>query len=258
MTTAVSTEVRPLMISSLDIAKDTGREHKEVMRSIRNMEDAYEKINQRKFALVEYKDAKGQSRPCYNLTKKQALFVVTKFKDDVRLKLINRWEELEEEQMRQLQQSQPAVPTSFAQALLLAAQQQEEIERQQKEIEAKSEQVHELTNKVEEMQVKVSYLDQILQSKSTMLVTQIAQDYGMSAKAFNLILANNGIQHKVNDQWILYAKYLNEGFVHSKEVQIPLNDGTYKIKYNTEWTQKGRLFLYEFLKNIGVIPLIER
>ena len=82
-------------MSSLEIAELTGKEHKDVMRSIRNMELAWEKINGRKFALVEYKDAKGEMRPCYNLTKTECLYVATKFNDEARAKLILRWEELE-------------------------------------------------------------------------------------------------------------------------------------------------------------------
>lgn len=131
-------------------------------------------------------------------------------------------------------------------------------EEQKKMITAQNEQVTTLTNKVTEMQDKVSYLDKILQCKSTLLVSQIAQDYGMSAKTFNKMLADYGIQHKVNDQWILYGKYLAEGYVHSKPVQIPKQDGTILIKENTEWTQKGRLFLYQFLKKHDILPLIER
>lgn len=131
-------------------------------------------------------------------------------------------------------------------------------EEQKKMITAQSEQVTTLTNKVAEMQEKVSYLDRIMQCKSTMLVTQIAQDYGMSAKQFNAILAETNVQHKVNGQWILYGKYLAEGYVHSKPVQIPKQDGTILIKENTEWTQKGRLFLYQFLKKHDILPLIER
>ena len=50
-------------MTSLEIADVTGRNHKDVMRSIRKMEDAWVKVNGRKFALVEYKDAKGEMRP---------------------------------------------------------------------------------------------------------------------------------------------------------------------------------------------------
>ena len=49
------------------------------MRAIRKMEPAWEKVNGRKFALVEYQDKKGELRPCYQLTKTECLYIVTKF-----------------------------------------------------------------------------------------------------------------------------------------------------------------------------------
>ncbi len=69
-------------MTSLQIAEVTGRQHKEVMRAIRKMESAWEKVNGRKFALVTYQDKKGESRPCYSLNKEECLYIATKFNDD--------------------------------------------------------------------------------------------------------------------------------------------------------------------------------
>lgn len=115
-----------------------------------------------------------------------------------------------------------------------------------------------LSNEIESMQPKVSYYDTILASKETVTITQIAQDYGMSAKALNKTLEELRVQHKVNGQWILYAPFISQGYVHSKPVNITRSDGRADVKMNTEWTQKGRLFLYNGLKNHGILPLIER
>lgn len=119
-------------------------------------------------------------------------------------------------------------------------------------------QIEEMSVKMSELEKKSDYLDLILESKETVTVTQIAQDYGMSAKAFNKILMKLGIQHKVNGQWILYAKYLGEGYVHSKTVSITRSNGMKDTVMNTEWKQKGRIFLYNLLKDNGYIPLIEQ
>ena len=50
-------------MTSLEIAELTGKQHKHVMEAIRKMEPAWVKVNGRNFALVEYKDAKGELRP---------------------------------------------------------------------------------------------------------------------------------------------------------------------------------------------------
>lgn len=115
-----------------------------------------------------------------------------------------------------------------------------------------------LNKEILSMQPKVSYCDLILQSKSTMTITQIAQDYGMSAKAFNILLRNFDIQHKVNGQWILYSKHLPQGYVSSRTVDIAHYDGHHSTKLITVWTQKGRLFLYDTLKSHGYLPTIEQ
>jgi prophage antirepressor-like protein len=132
-----------------------------------------------------------------------------------------------------------------------------------KQIEAKrtdeaEQQVLLLSAEVEQMQPKVSYYDKILASKATMTTTQIAQDYGMSAVRFNKILEEFKVQRKVNGQWILYAPFIGKGYVHSKPFDIRRSNGQQDVVMNTEWTQKGRLFLYDGLKNHGILPLIEQ
>ena len=238
-------------MTSLEIAEVTGRNHKDVMRSIREMEEAWVKVNGRKFALVEYKDAKGEMRPCYSLNKTECLYIATKFNDEARAKLVLRWEELERKEQYQ-------VPQSFAEALMLAAKQQEKIEQQQLALKSKNEEIIQLSATITEMQPKVSYVDTILSSKETVTTTQIAQDYGQSAKALNVLLRNFGIQHKVGGQWILYSKYLPCGYVQSETVPITHRDGSAGSVMHTKWTQKGRLFLYDELKKHNILPLIEK
>ena len=240
-------------MTSLEIAEVTGRNHKDVMRSIREMEDAWAKVNGRKFALVEYKDAKGEMRPCYSLNKTECLYIATKFNDEARAKLVLRWEELETKERNQYQ-----VPQSFAEALMLAAKQQEQIEEQQRQLEANSKEIVELNGAIAEMEPKVTYVDMILASKETVTTTQIAQDYGQSAKAFNVLLRNFGVQHKVGGQWVLYAKHLPFGYVQSDTFPIVHKNGTNGTVMHTKWTQKGKLFVYEDLKKHNIIPLIEQ
>ena len=104
------------------------------------------------------------------------------------------------------------------------------------------------------LSVKARYYDRILHSKNSVPVTQIAKDYGMSAIAFNKMLHEYGIQYQIRNSWVLYAEYADKKYTQSKTYQI----GEDRSVMHTTWTQKGRLFLYEFLKERGVLPMCEQ
>lgn len=109
-----------------------------------------------------------------------------------------------------------------------------------------------------ELKPKADYTDRILASKGTVPTTAIAKDYGMSAAAFNRLLHEYGVIYKIGKQWFLYAKYQAKGYTHSKTFAFRHSDGRPDCNIQTEWTQKGRLFLYEFLKGKKVLPMIEQ
>ena len=111
---------------------------------------------------------------------------------------------------------------------------------------------------ISELQPKANYVDKILQSKSLVTITQIAKDYGLSGRKMNQILNELKIQYKVGRQWVLYSQYQNNGYVHSRTIDITRADGRSDVTMQTEWTQKGRLFLYQKLKKHGYVPLIEQ
>lgn len=109
-----------------------------------------------------------------------------------------------------------------------------------------------------ELKPRADYTDKILQNKGLVTITQIAKDYGMSGQEMNQKLHELGIQYKQSGQWLLYKDYQKLGYTHSETVDITRADGRPDIKMNTKWTQKGRLFIYNKLKEEGILPIIER
>ena len=106
-----------------------------------------------------------------------------------------------------------------------------------------------------ELRPKASYYDQILQNKSLVPITKIAKDYGMSGRAMNKLLHELGVQYKMGNTWLLYQDYADQGYTQSKTHTIDAE----RSVMHTYWTQKGRLFLYDLLKNKrGLLPVIER
>lgn len=135
----------------------------------------------------------------------------------------------------------------------------------QKTIEARTEEVKSLKmlNAVQQQQIaelnpKATYYDLVLQCPDLISVTEIAKDYGKSAKWLNKILSENKIQYKQRGVWLLYQKYAEKGYTSTKKEPFIDAKGIQHTKPHTYWTQKGRLFLYEFLKGLGYLPIVEQ
>lgn len=98
---------------------------------------------------------------------------------------------------------------------------------------------------------KISYYDVVLKSSPLLTTTEIAKDYGLSAKRLNQVLHAAGVQFKQSGRWFLYAKHAQQGYTQSKTHEY--DEG--KTRTHMYWTQKGRLFIYDLLKAQGVLPI---
>ncbi|MTV23047.1 phage antirepressor [Staphylococcus delphini] len=107
---------------------------------------------------------------------------------------------------------------------------------------------------VKELKPKATYYDLVLQNKSLLSVSKIAKDYGMSARALNKLLHELGVQYKQGDIWLLYAKHQDKGYTQTSTYALDEEHS----KVTTKWTQKGRLFIYDLLKDNDILPTIEQ
>ena len=234
-----------LVVSSRVIANELGKRHADVLESL----DKILTNGDFRSLLISssYIDSKGETRREFLLTKDGFTLYMFNIQgyNEFKMAYINKFNEMEKAlSVKQL-------PKTYSDALRELA---DSWDREQALIE-------ENTKKdivIAEMKPKVSYYDIILSSTDCMTVTQIGKDYGLSAKSLNQILNNLKIQYKQSGQWLLYQKYAAEGYTKSETTSFVKTDGSIGTNLLTKWTQKGRLFLYELLKDHGHLPLIEQ
>ena len=130
------------------------------------------------------------------------------------------------------------------------------VEMLNKKIESQNQQLALQNQQITEMTSKASYYDVVLNCEDLVAISTISKDYGWSAKKMNTYLYEKGIQYKQGDIWLLYQKYAEYGYTSTK-THVYLKDDGQHTKVHTYWTQKGRLFIYELLKQDGIYPLIE-
>lgn len=250
-----------LLVDSRDIAEMTDKRHDNLMRDI----DGYVEILKKStssnlrasdfFIEGSYLDGKGETRRKYWATKKGCDMVANKMTGEKGVLFtavyVTKFEAMEQ-QIAQIGFTIPSYmlddPRKRAMKWIEEYEEKKQLETQKLMLE----------QRVAEYEPKVSYVDQILKSKSTVTTTQIAKDYGLTAKELNDALHDEKIQFKQNGQWLLYKKYADQGLTKSQTIDIFHRNGDQSVKMNTRWTQKGRLFIHELLQTRGIQAHMDR
>ena len=219
-------EQQELRMTSLDIAELCGKQHRHVMEAIRKMEPAWVKVHGSKFRLMfrEVTIGHGAVRqdPCYTLTKTETLYIATKFKDDMRAKLVLRWEELERERLEQGRLQKPK-------ELRLLATAQEVLHESEEIVGGQLDIANE-------------------ESDGCFTATEIAEVFNMNAHDLNSFLVDMNIQRWAGGQYRLTPQYAELGLAADRlSIGYSLKG---KLKYNTYlvWTEKGRDFIMDLVR----------
>ena len=192
-------------MTSLEIAQLSGKQHKDVLKAIRNMESAWEKVNGRNFALVDYKDQKGELRPCYLLSKTECLYIATKFNDEARAKLVIRWQELEEERLMEMQK-----PKQKIQEIRLLACDEEVLDEADDIL---GEELEKLNR----------------ESRFCYTPTEIGKVFGMDGRDLNSFLSDQKIIRWARGQWQLTQKNLHHELTANRYSYVHGRDGRRKL-----------------------------
>ena len=203
-------------MTSLEIAEITGKQHNHLMRDIRNMEAAWEKITQSKFGLSSYQDSTGRTLPCYSLNKMECLYIATKFNDEARAKLVIRWQQLEQERLMH----------QGIRHLLVTDQ----------DVMHEAERIvgHELTSDNKH-------------ADGCITITDIAKVVGMETKELNSFLKDQGVQRWSRGQFRLTENYEGRGLAQDRLFVYYGKDGKMKRSTYLVWTTKGAEMIEEMI-----------
>lgn len=257
-------------IDSREVAEMMEVEHKEILRKLEGTKSADGRVKQvgiipvltkgnfplsEYFLLSSYKDASGKENRCYKVTKLGCDFLANKFTGEKGIiftaRYVKRFREMEDVIQNRIPQGKELLALAVLEA-------EKTIQELTGENQALIEQVNVKDQIIGELKPRADYTDKILHNKGLVTITQIAKDYGMTGQEMNQKLHELGIQYKQSGQWLLYKEYQSLGYTHSETVDITRADGRPDIKMNTKWTQKGRLFIYNKLKEEEMLPIIER
>ena len=204
-------------MTSLEIAELTGKQHKDLMKAIRKMEPAWEKVHGRKFALMfrEVTIGNGAVRrdPCYQLTKTECLYIATKFNDEARARLVLRWQELE----------------------------MEEVKRKMSEVRCLPEPKKILALADEIIGEGLRMLNE--PAEDTLTATQVAKTFNMTVFDFNAVLRDMGIQYRRGGHWNLSDDLQGRGYTAQRTHVSYSLKGEKKIRTYMTWTMAGLRYL---------------
>ena len=247
----VTTSTKENTISSREVAEMMEIRHGNMIRKIENINEVLNNSNlssSKYWYETTYKQA-GNGKECreYQVTKRGCELIAHKTEGQKGVLFTVRYMDRFEEMEKMLQKQLPSTYIEALEQLLASEKEKERLALENKE----------QLQIIGELQPKADYTDEILKCPGTVTITQIAKDYGMSGTKMNKILNELGVQFKKSGQWFIYEKYNGKGYTKSQTVQIERH-GVKDCVMNTKWTQKGRLFLYELLKNEGIYPNIEK
>ena len=222
--TTQNSELAQQHMTSLEIAELTGKQHKNLMRDIRNMEPAWEKVQGLKFELSSriYQLPNGGTKevPCYVLNKTECLYIATKFNDEARAKLVLRWEELEHERMAKM----------ISHEIKLIAANDEEVLNEADVIIG------------EELDDLNKYSD------NCYTPTEVGKPFGMDGRDLNSFLADKGVIRWGHGQWQLTPDYLHRGLAENRSFIYHGRNGQRKTQSRLVWTEKGREFINDLIE----------
>ena len=207
-------------MKSLEIAELTGKQHKHVMEAIRKMEPAWMKIAGSNFRLGSYKDANGQMRPCYSLTKTECLYIATKFNDEARAKLVLRWEELER---RNLELRNPGTLEPLNQNLALPS----------------PEMILDMADEIIGKGLRMLNEG----AEDTLTATQVAKTFNMTVQDFNRVLRDMGIQYRRHGHWNISEDLAQRGYTALRTHVSYSLKGVKKVHAYMTWTLAGLRYL---------------
>ena len=225
-------------MTSLEIAELTGKQHKNVMQAIRNMEPAWEKVTGLKFQLCEknYLLANGvtKKQPFYQLTKTECLYIATKFNDEARARLVLRWQELEMDQREALEWERWKARWS-------------QIERPKGSIALLGCTEEEILDEADD--IIGEELDELNQrSDDCYTPSEIGKPFGLEGRDLNSFLCDQGIIQWAKGQWMPTRKFMNQGLTENRSVVIHGRNGRRRTVSRLVWTAKGRDFIMNIIK----------